>query len=187
MRFAIHFGSSRFILDHREPFWIIANIHRTFPNQSWIIAIQFWILANVSGRLANVSVRLTNVEMTLSNRFRTVANRQVTRNWIVWTSARIRETVSMQFAMIRDVFSMFARIQNWFARMQNRFGRIEETLGRICERFGRIRNWFGRIPEIQAMRSQRAVHSAQKTLGQVTRLERPLPPGEGWGEGRLLP
>ena len=33
------------------------------------------------------------------------------------------------------------------------------------------------------MRSQRAVHPTKKMHGQVTLLDRPLPPGEGWGEG----
>jgi hypothetical protein len=34
--------------------------------------------------------------------------------------------------------------------------------------------------------NRRAVHPTKKMHGQITRLERPLPPGEGWGEGLLL-
>jgi len=36
------------------------------------------------------------------------------------------------------------------------------------------------------MSGQRVFHSTQNMVGHVTRLERPLPPGEGWGEGPLL-
>src|SRR5258708_1341244 len=50
--------------------------------------------------------------------------------------------------------------------------RLEGTLDRSTE-----------IPKPQARRSQRAVHSAKKMHGQVTPPDRPLPPGEGWGEG----
>src|SRR5258708_36676264 len=32
-------------------------------------------------------------------------------------------------------------------------------------------------------RNRRAVHPTKKMHGQVTLLDRPLPPGEGWGEG----
>jgi len=49
-----------------------------------------------------------------------------------------------------------------------------------------MRNGARLTDVIRDERSHGAVHSAKKMHGQVTPLDRPLPPGEGRGEGLLL-
>src|SRR5713226_1852934 len=55
-----------------------------------------------------------------------------------------------------------------------------ETLGSVA--VSNIRALYGR-PADRAIRSQSAVRSAKEMHVQVTPLHRPLPPGEGRGEG----